>query len=112
MEALQAAKQRLLELASSRSLLHDPRTSGDAIAQFITFAGPEAQKELMLGILAAGGDEQLCAFQLLGTDLQATASMKQRTDSTSAFDAEIRFEELKIGILKGTGALAEAHGWR
>lgn len=112
-EVLQSAMQSILEMARGRSLLHDPRTSGDLIAQFMTFAGPEAQEQLMLDILSAGGDESLHAFQLLGTDLQATASLKQQlTDPKNASYVNMRFEQLRLGLLKSTGDLAEAHGWR
>lgn len=104
-------RNKILELAKNGSFFHDPYYSGELIAQLVTLSGPTQQKELMSEILSIGQDDQLQAFQFIGTDLQATTLVAQAYPNQQA-RLEYESAKLNYAILKKAGPLMNAYGWK
>jgi hypothetical protein len=71
------ARKQILQLAKSKSLLDDPRTSGNLLYAFLTLHGFQEVVDLLIDVKEVGGLSQWHAYQLLYNQNRSSVMLRK-----------------------------------
>lgn len=71
------AREQILRLAQSKSLLDDPRASGNLLSAFLTLHGFQGVVDLAHKVLEVGGLDQFQAYQLLYNQNRSSVMLRK-----------------------------------